>query len=165
MNYYSLLFDYCRWKIFERILDLFALAEKSGEIIDILHHDGQILSIVFEDNSHEIMRVLMEYYQKNIIAKAASDEDRDEAVSRLTKILDRITEDEEISDEMREALGPYLDEDLVHEKHSDTTESMEFDEADAIAASHKDVDTSEIFSSATGGSGIVDTEVTGDSDG
>lgn len=166
MNNFIRLYNFCTWEYSDKVdslnkvKSLLECAEESGEVINVLDNDGQIIKILFEDNSYAIMKLLLDYYARNVIAKSDSESDHSSS-TKLAEILDDMVDGEEMSDEMREVLGPYIDEDLVHEKHSDT---LEFDDTDAVAASNKDVDMSEVFSNAIGGCG-ASIELTGDSDG
>jgi uncharacterized membrane-anchored protein YjiN (DUF445 family) len=128
------------------ILNQSAIAE---QIINILGSDGQILCIAFESNNSELMKALIEYYEKNILGRIEDEAESKKMNTKFIAMIDKIVEDEEVSDEMKEALGKYLDEDLIKASGETFSYDCETDTHNAYddSGDHSDVSLATIGSS------------------
>ena len=106
------LFYLCQLGYNKRVFDILRVSEQKGEIIDIISSDD-FFSIAFESNNSELMKALIEYYEKNILGRIEDEAESKKMNVKFVAMIDKIVEDESVSDEMKEALGKYLDEDLI----------------------------------------------------
>lgn len=140
MPEFDRLYSYCIMTNSELARDyvkkLFTEVEQKGKVIKILDRGGIILRVAFENNDHELMKLLLEYYENNIISKSSSESESLKAREMLAETVDKITEDEEISHEMSSTLSTYIDEDVCHEKVDESETSFDYNpsEADRIYA-------------------------------
>jgi hypothetical protein len=142
------LFYLCQLGYNERVFDILRVTEQKGEIVDIIS-SNDFFSIAFESNNSELMKALIEYYEKNILGRIEDETESAKMNAKFIKIIDWIVEDEEVSDEMKEALGKYLDEDLIKASGETFSYDCETDTHNAYddSGDHSDVSLATIGSS------------------
>jgi hypothetical protein len=114
MSNYNL-YHYCRRDYTEKAV---AILEKSNDI-DVFYEDGIFFKFAISKSNVEMCKSLLEYFNNKQFP--IHNQDYEEAKEKLTEILEGAIDGLELSQEMKEALAPYINfEDSIDERLNDS---------------------------------------------
>lgn len=100
----SLLSDYCGSGNYKAVLKLF----KEKDDLDLTYGNGVCFKLVIKHSDVKILAVLLEYYQKHKLSGDRESVGYKQALFDLKKILEDTEDMFDFSQEVAEALAPYL---------------------------------------------------------
>jgi len=139
------LFRLCRENKTQELSSYLADESTKGMVVDIFWKNAGIIKLAIELNSYLIIKLLLEYYENNVILKSKDEDEKDKSYAKLGKVLDEIISEfvfnkGKLSDEMLSVLSPYISlEDIEKMEVIETERKMDESFSEHEAAEAHDV--------------------------
>jgi hypothetical protein len=105
--------------------------------LDLTYNEGEFFTLAIENNSVEIIKTLLDYFNENHLSKYTSGSTEYLLLkNKMRDILEVAIEDVSLSEEMKEMLSPYID--FEGSEHGTINDFLDdYQESDGVYLSHQ----------------------------